>query len=236
MSYTYKFKAAFTKLGVRTAPSSAPVCTVVDSSNNVLANAQAATALAAIPGLYLYSYTGDAGLDLIAIFRTSDPSMDQQDLLSYTPDIILTNLDAAISGRAAPGSAIDLVDALKHKVESSGYDRTTDSLEALGEKESTSPAAIDTQLSGVHGSGRWGAGIGGLLSIFDTITNSITHAIVPGVTVRLFSDANRTVQIDHTTTDAFGAYEFRDLVAGTYYLRAEKPGEFDPVEYVKVAV
>jgi hypothetical protein len=92
----YKFKVAYTKLGIGTAPSSAPVCTVVDSADNILANAQATTALANLPGVYLYSYTGAAGLDLIALFHTTDASMDQQDLYSYTSDLLTTNLNAPL--------------------------------------------------------------------------------------------------------------------------------------------
>lgn len=99
----YKFKAAYTKLGIGTAPSSAPVCTVVDSSDNILANAQASTALANLTGVYLYSYTGAAGLDLVALFHTTDSSMDQQDLYSYTSDLITTNLDAKVSLRSTLG-------------------------------------------------------------------------------------------------------------------------------------
>ena len=93
----YKFKAAYTKAGVGTVPSSAPVCTVLDSANNILANAQGTTALTNLTGVYLYSYNGNAGLDLIALFHTTDATIDQQDLYSYTSDLITTNIDAPIS-------------------------------------------------------------------------------------------------------------------------------------------
>jgi len=99
----YKFKVVYKKLGIGTAPSSAPVCTVVDSSDNVLINAQAAIALTNLTGVYLYSYTGAAGLDLVGLFHTTDATMDYQDLYSYTSDLITTNVDAKISTRATLG-------------------------------------------------------------------------------------------------------------------------------------
>lgn len=88
MTTTYKFKAAYTKLGVGTAPSVAPVATIVNSANTVLVNAQATTALSNLPGVYLYSYSGTDGLDLIGLFHTDDATVDQQDVYSYTPDIL----------------------------------------------------------------------------------------------------------------------------------------------------
>ena len=105
MTTTYKFKAGYTKLGIATAPSVAPVCTVVDSNNNVLASAQATTALSNLTGVYLYSYTGAVGLDVVALFHTTDASMDQQDLFSYVPDILTTNIDGLIS--AIPAAVIN---------------------------------------------------------------------------------------------------------------------------------
>lgn len=86
MTTVYKFKAGYTKLGVATAPSSAPTITIVDSANNILASAQATTSLSNMAGVYLYSYTGTTGLDLVALFRTSDATMDAPDLLAL-PDI-----------------------------------------------------------------------------------------------------------------------------------------------------
>jgi hypothetical protein len=71
-----------------------------------------------------------------------------------TPDTIVEFWDMALTGiqgnvttiatdyarrtgdYATAGTAMDLVDTLKNKVGSSGYDRTTDSMEALGEKNS----------------------------------------------------------------------------------------------------
>ena len=102
MSYTYKFKQSYTKLGLAIAPSSAPVCTVVDTSNNVLANAQATTSLSNLVGVYLYSYTSATEIDPIAMFYTSDATVDCQTLFDYTPSVLTNNLDIAVSTRLAP--------------------------------------------------------------------------------------------------------------------------------------
>lgn len=93
MTTIYTFSCAFTKAGIGTVPSSAPVCTVVDSANNILANAQATTALTNLPGVYLYSYSGADGLRVFALMHTTDTTMDQQDLYSYTPERITSNLN-----------------------------------------------------------------------------------------------------------------------------------------------
>jgi hypothetical protein len=97
MTTTYYFKAVYTKIGVGTAPSVAPTCTVVDSANNILANAQATTALSNLPGVYMYSYSGADDLDLVAKFTTTDVTVDQQDLYSYTPPQIANNLGTKTS-------------------------------------------------------------------------------------------------------------------------------------------
>lgn len=104
MTTEYKFKASFTKSGIGTAPAAAPLCTVVDSNNNILANADVVTELSNLPGVCLYSYTGADGLDLIAMFHTDDNTVDQQDLFSYTPDILTRNLNATVSSRATLGT------------------------------------------------------------------------------------------------------------------------------------
>jgi hypothetical protein len=59
MTTSYEFCVGYTKLGIGTAPSSAPTITVVDSANNVLVTAATAvTALGALVGAYRYSYSG----------------------------------------------------------------------------------------------------------------------------------------------------------------------------------
>ena len=87
MTTLYKFKAYFTVEGVGTAPSSAPVATVLDTdANTKLADAQATTARSNLPGYYEYEYSGADDLDLVCLFHTSDTTTDQQDLVSYVVD------------------------------------------------------------------------------------------------------------------------------------------------------
>ena len=92
MTTSYVFASGYTKGGIATAPSVAPTVTIVDSNNNVLvAGATATTALSNLIGVYLYSYSGADNLVCFAFFHTTDTSMDQQDLASYTPSQIYSN-------------------------------------------------------------------------------------------------------------------------------------------------
>jgi hypothetical protein len=101
MTTTYTFKAAFTSYGQPYAPSPAPTCTVVDSANNMLANAQAVTLIGNLVGVCLYSYSGADDLDLVGRFLTTDTNVDQATLYSYTPSQVVNKLDARISSGAA---------------------------------------------------------------------------------------------------------------------------------------
>lgn len=92
MSYTYKFKTMFTKLGLATAPSVQPVCKIVDDENNVLVNSLSATTLSNLVGVYTYEYTSPSLVDPIAIFHTEDATVDEQDKYDYTPTSIINNL------------------------------------------------------------------------------------------------------------------------------------------------
>ena len=88
MTTTYKFKAAYTSSGEGYAPTPAPTITIVDTSNNVLINAAATTALSNLTGVYIYSYSGADDLDLVAKFDTTDANVDDKELFSYTPEEI----------------------------------------------------------------------------------------------------------------------------------------------------
>jgi hypothetical protein len=84
---------------------------------------------------------------------------------------------------------------------------------------------IDTQLSAVHGSGRWGGGNGGDKSLEYTLTNSNTHLPVEGATIKLFADEDMDgIVIDEQITDINGEVRFENLIAGIYYLRISKAG------------
>jgi hypothetical protein len=212
----YKFKVAYTKLGIGTAPSSAPVCTVVDSANNKLADAQATTALANLPGVYLYSYTGAAGLDLIALFHTTDASMDQQDLYSYTSHLLTTNLDAPIS-------AVDtVVDTIDGKIDNLDGD-VSDVFDDVGDVQTvvdliltdtgtTLPALINTRST---------LGVGAITWIYNLVDE---HAVpIADATVWVSSDLAGAVVLASGLTDAAGNVTFY-LDAGTVYVWCQKSG------------
>ena len=104
-NYTYEFQVGYTKLGVATVPADAPTINVINVDTDALIITGAATtALANMPGVYRYSYTGSIGLNLTGLFHTSDTSMDQQDLFSidinsqFEPAVVasgVTRLDNA---------------------------------------------------------------------------------------------------------------------------------------------
>lgn len=83
MTVDYKFRAGYTKLGVATAPSVAPTINIVNVDTDALVVTAGVTIASAImPGVYTYTYTGVTGLNLIALFHTTDVTIDTQDLFS----------------------------------------------------------------------------------------------------------------------------------------------------------
>lgn len=90
MATTYKFKVGYTKLGIATSPSVAPTINILNVDTDALvATAQPVTASTAMPGVYTYTYSGAANLNLIALFHTTDASMDQQDLYAIDIDKVV---------------------------------------------------------------------------------------------------------------------------------------------------
>lgn len=109
MTTVYKFKAYFTDAGVGTAQDPAPTCTVINmADDSKLADAQATTASTNMPGLYSYEYSGNDGLDCVAVFITTDTGCDVKQLASYVSEKITTNLNADIAGVE---TKLDTVDA-----------------------------------------------------------------------------------------------------------------------------
>jgi hypothetical protein len=172
MTTDYKFRVGYTKGGTATLPANAPTIDIMDCANgSLVVTAGTPTAGTGIPGSYLHTYAGAAGMDLLAVVKTADTTMDQVNLYSY-PVIV----------------------------------------------------EIDTKLSAVHGSGAWGGGNGGALSLVYTVSNSL-GGVVEGATVDLYANIGMTGNpIDRQVSDVSGVCTFAGLVAGTYYLRAYKDG------------
>jgi hypothetical protein len=84
-----------------------------------------------------------------------------------------------------------------------------------------SAGAIDTQLSGTHGSGAWGVGgTGGSLAITDyPVTDATTGLPIQGATVELYPTDAYTGIIASQVSDSLGHVTFSNLTAGTYYLK-----------------
>ena len=230
----YKFKAAYTKLGVGTAPSVAPTCTVVDSDDNMLANAQPTTALTNMTGVYLYSYNGAVGLDLVGRFRTTDATVDQQDLYSYTSHLITTNIDAPIS-------VVDSnVDDIKVDYAHYGDPMTLadDAITAAKFDESTAfpVKLVDTGATKIARVGADGDTLETLSDQIDKVatlgagaitwTYNLVDALgaaIGNAQIWVTTDAAGTIVIASDITDAFGNATFY-LDPGTYYIWGEKPG------------
>jgi hypothetical protein len=96
-----------------------------------------------------------------------------------------------------------------------------------GEREAVANET-DTQLSGTHGSGRWGGGNGGSLAITNyPVTDSVTGLPVAGATVELYPTVAYTGIIDRQITDSLGHVTFSNLTAGTYYIKVIRAGYED---------
>jgi hypothetical protein len=110
---TYVFRAFFTKSKIGVAPSVAPVVNVCDSAGTLVVTDGAVTTLSGMVGLYGYSYTNATPGEYIALFRTTDTTVDLAQLPSWTPTVIVTNLDATVSSRNAttPPTAAAIADA-----------------------------------------------------------------------------------------------------------------------------
>jgi hypothetical protein len=101
---TYVFRAFFTKSKIGVAPAAAPVVDVCDSAGTLVVTGGAVTTLAGMVGMYGYSYTNAVAGEYIALFRTTDTTVDLAQLPSWTPTVIYTQLDAAVSTRLAAAS------------------------------------------------------------------------------------------------------------------------------------
>lgn len=131
--------------------------------------------------------------------------------------VIATNLDAAVSTRSTyAGGAVASVTA--------GVTVTTNNDKTGYSLSVTPPTAsqIDTQLSGTHGAGAWGAGATGSSTYTDTITDGSNP--LEDVQVELYSSSDYSgTPVAVEETDVNGVFTF-SLNPGTYYVRCIKSG------------
>jgi hypothetical protein len=100
MTTDYRFKAGYTKLGVATAPAAAPTVNIVNVATDILlVTAGVTTASVVMPGVYTYTHTAASGLNLIALFHTTDATVDEQDLFGIDIDaaVVLSGALASTS-------------------------------------------------------------------------------------------------------------------------------------------
>lgn len=97
MTTSYKYKFGYTKLGIATPPSVAPTINILNvDTDTLVVTGAAATASASMPGAFTYTYSGAAGLNLIAMSHTTDATVDQQDLFGIDIDAAVV-LSGALS-------------------------------------------------------------------------------------------------------------------------------------------
>jgi hypothetical protein len=146
----------------------------------------------------------------------------------FTDDNVATLADDAITSAAfdeLTAFPIKSADTGSTQVARVGAD--SDTLETLSDQLDAIPTAteIDAQLSGVHGSGSWGVGNGGALSLtYSVYSDNDKTDVVEGATVELYATPGMETILDSQVTDVLGQVTFERLVAGTYYLYIHKAG------------
>jgi hypothetical protein len=250
MATSYKFKAYYKKSGVGTSPSSDPVCTVINLADDAkLADGQATTKSVNMPGLYSYIYSGNDGLDCVALFHTTDTDIDEQDLASYTPyqltdimndvdDLHATDLPAVktvlddLHATDLPAVKTDTA-AIKLKTDNLPSDPADESLlesaiaavgggvDAAGMRAALGMAAadLDAQLANILASG--GSGSGAISWVYNLLDNSGNP--VADALIWVTSDIAGLNVLASGRTDAFGNVTFY-LDAGVVYVWGRKSG------------
>lgn len=109
MTTIYRFKIVSTKGGIATSASPLPTIDIINvAADSKLVTSASVITKTSLAGYCEYNYTGADDLDLVGLFHTTDTSTDQQDLISYIPDIFYVNLDANVGSRAS-GSLLALI-------------------------------------------------------------------------------------------------------------------------------
>lgn len=171
-------------------------------------------------GLYSYSYTSANKDDYLFMFKTTDTTVDMQNVPALTTEQLSANLDGAVSeipasvwntatsGLTSAGSigkfVIDLLTAIPAAV----WNVSVRTLTSFGTLIADIVAAI----------------LGGGTSVFVySVTNSVSGLPIEGVLVRVTTDIAGVNTIGSRTTDSFGNVTFY-LNPGTYYFWSSKDG------------
>lgn len=189
-----------------------PTCKrTLDGTAGACANAAAydATGL----GWKIDLAAGDLNGDMVGLSFTLAGCLPISYTLRTTTKLVSDLVDAA----AAP-SAADNADAVAdellsgHLTPGSLAVAITDIISGLAAVPTA--AEIDTQLSGTHGAGAWGAAVVGASSVVYTV--SVGGSPLAGVYVRMTSDAAGATNVDAGTTTALGQVTLHhDLASGT---------------------
>jgi len=168
--------------------------------------------------IYLKGVSGDNGSVIDTRVNFYEDAALQPATLDAT--IQTTNLDAAISSRAAAGNAMDLID---DAVDAGAI--KVDAVTKIQSGLSTLTAAqVDTNLSAAHGSGSWeGASGSGSVEFIYTVTNDDSGLPVAQTFVWCTTDIGGDNVVGSGYTDDFGDVMFY-LDPGTYYFWRKKSG------------
>jgi hypothetical protein len=194
-----------------------------------------------LPGLYEIHFP-DA-----AAFGTGDTS---QNIIINVYEKTTTALKIGPNMVLIPLALVNVLDGEANTIQVSGTAQTAGDLlgvwtptkagyvdVAITSRNAVTPPTvgqIDTQLSGTHGAGAWGAGTGASSKVY---TVTIDGAPGAGVYVRMTTDAAGVNAVDAGTTDAAGAVTLHhDLAVGTtvYLWRVKAGVEFSPDPDVEV--
>lgn len=206
MTVNYLFVCEFTKNGAKATPSIAPTIDIADlyaPTGALLVSAGAPTQLTNMTGVYIYSYNALATTKPVAIFRTTDTSVDLVDLPSYP---ILFDADGKVQADAGAVSdpwGIDLPNG--YVAGKAGY--ILGNLQATVFPSGANPVTI-------------------------TIRNSLTTFPIDGAKVWISTDLAGANVVWSGATDAFGVArnvlgELPALNNGLYYRWVQDSGYTD---------
>lgn len=107
-TYIYPFAAQFTKSKKNATPIAAPTIDIGNLDNPtgaLVVSAGSPTQLTNLTGFYVYLYSTSTPANYVGCMKTTDTTVDLQDIPTFTPNPIIQYLDAAISTRSSHTAA-----------------------------------------------------------------------------------------------------------------------------------